>query len=226
MARRILYLYDETSPEDVVGLINIGARYSSINIVKGGTSSTTGDVQAGGGEITDDLSLVRIRYNAAKSNVAAKEKQTASVLLRDAKQLVDSGQHNEAAQLLRRAYHSASAGPRALRAALNLAMQMKEYSLAINIGEKLMRIQSNDFEVMYLLAFGAYLGLLRQVSPGDDEGHRVRRDAIDRIVDLCAKGHVSETAAIPPLTRALEPAIFGHFERDRAEGVGFSPCAR
>jgi tetratricopeptide (TPR) repeat protein len=73
--------------------------------------------------------------------------------LRDAKQLVDSGQHNEAAQLLRRAYHSASAGPRALRAALNLAMQMKEYSLAINIGEKLMRIQSNDFEVMYLLAF-------------------------------------------------------------------------
>ncbi|EYF02439.1 HEAT repeat domain-containing protein [Chondromyces apiculatus] len=54
------------------------------------------------------------------------------------------------------------------------------------------------------LAFGAYLGLLRQVSPGDDEGHRVRRDAIDRIVDLCAKGHVSETAAIPPLTRALE----------------------
>ncbi|AKT40466.1 HEAT repeat domain-containing protein [Chondromyces crocatus] len=54
------------------------------------------------------------------------------------------------------------------------------------------------------LAFGAYLGLLRQVSPGDDEGHRVRRDAIDRIVDLCAKGFVSETAAIPPLVRALE----------------------
>lgn len=105
------------------------------------------------GEITDDLSLVRIRYNAVKSNVAAKEKQTASVLWRDAKHLVDSGQHNEAAQLLRRAYHSASAGPRALRAALNLAMQMKEYALAINIGEKLMRIQSNDFEVMYLLAF-------------------------------------------------------------------------
>jgi len=54
------------------------------------------------------------------------------------------------------------------------------------------------------LAFGAYLGLLRQVASGDDEGHRVRRDAIDRIVDLCAKGHVSETAAIPPLVRALD----------------------
>ena len=105
------------------------------------------------GEITDDLSLVRIRYNAAKATAATKEKHTASVLLRDAKQLVDSGQHHEATQLLRRAYHSASAGPRALRAALNLAMQMKEYGLAINIGEKLMRLQNNDFEVMYLLAF-------------------------------------------------------------------------
>lgn len=54
------------------------------------------------------------------------------------------------------------------------------------------------------LAFGAYMGLLRQVAPGDDEGHRVRRDAIDRIVDLCVKGHVSKTAAIPPLVRALD----------------------
>ncbi len=105
------------------------------------------------GEITDDLSLVRIRYNAAKAHQPSKEKFTASVLLRDAKQLVDSGQHHEATQLLRRAYHSASAGPRALRAALNLAMQMKEYALAINIGEKLIRIQNNDLEVMYLVAF-------------------------------------------------------------------------
>lgn len=54
------------------------------------------------------------------------------------------------------------------------------------------------------LAFGAYCGLLRQVSAGDEEGHRVRRDAIDRIVDLCIKGHVSSTAAVPPLVRALD----------------------
>jgi type IV pilus assembly protein PilM len=46
--------YDSGS-EDVVGLINIGARYSSINIVRGGVSSTTGDVQAGGSDITDAL---------------------------------------------------------------------------------------------------------------------------------------------------------------------------
>ncbi len=45
----------ETGPDDAIGLINVGARYSSINIVKGGLSSTTGDVQAGGGEITDAL---------------------------------------------------------------------------------------------------------------------------------------------------------------------------
>lgn len=45
----------ESGQDDVVGLINIGAHYSSINIVKGGVSSTTGDVQAGGGEVTDAL---------------------------------------------------------------------------------------------------------------------------------------------------------------------------
>ncbi|WP_437309265.1 HEAT repeat domain-containing protein [Sorangium sp. So ce388] len=54
------------------------------------------------------------------------------------------------------------------------------------------------------LSFGAYMGLLRQVAPGDDEAHRTRRDAIDRIVDVCAKGHVSTTAAVPPLVRALD----------------------
>lgn len=45
----------ETGSEDVVALIDIGARYASINIVKGGLSTTTGDVQAGGGEIADAL---------------------------------------------------------------------------------------------------------------------------------------------------------------------------
>jgi type IV pilus assembly protein PilM len=45
----------DTGPEDVVGLVNVGARYSSINIVKGGLSTTTGDVQAGGGEIADAI---------------------------------------------------------------------------------------------------------------------------------------------------------------------------
>jgi tetratricopeptide (TPR) repeat protein len=111
------------------------------------------DLIAATGEITDDLSLVRVQYNAPYDTVTVKEKQTASVLLRDAKQLVDSGRRDEAASLLRRAYHSSTAGPRALRAALNLAMQMKEYELASKIAEKLLKIQPDDHEVLYLAAF-------------------------------------------------------------------------
>ncbi|GAB4423296.1 MAG: hypothetical protein OHK0011_03110 [Turneriella sp.] len=111
------------------------------------------DLIAATGEITDDFSLVRVQYNAPREAGSVKEKQTASVLLRDAKQLVDSGRRDEAASLLRRAYHSSTAGPRALRAALNLAMQIKEYELASDIAEKLLKVQPADQEVMYLAAF-------------------------------------------------------------------------
>lgn len=104
------------------------------------------------GEITDDFSLVRVQYNSQREPGSAKEKQTASVLLRDAKQLVDSGRHEDAAALLRRAYHASSAGPRALRAALNLAMQIKEYEISRNIAEKLLKIQPGESEVLYLAA--------------------------------------------------------------------------
>jgi ParB family chromosome partitioning protein len=57
-----------------------------------------------------------------------------------------------------------------------------------------------------LLAFGAYVGLLRQQVSGDD-GQRVRRDAVDRIVELGSKPTpqgVSKDAALPALTRALD----------------------
>ncbi len=54
------------------------------------------------------------------------------------------------------------------------------------------------------LAFGAYVGLLRQVSAGDDEGHRVRRDAVDRVVKLTLEGHAGTPAAVAALLRALE----------------------
>ncbi len=39
----------------VVALVNIGARYSAINILKGGQSTFTGDVPVGGRDITDSL---------------------------------------------------------------------------------------------------------------------------------------------------------------------------
>jgi ParB family chromosome partitioning protein len=55
-----------------------------------------------------------------------------------------------------------------------------------------------------LLAFGAYVGLLRQATTGDDDGHRTRRDAIDRIVELAHDKHVSVASATPALARALD----------------------
>lgn len=54
------------------------------------------------------------------------------------------------------------------------------------------------------LAFGAYVGLLRQVSAGDEEGHRVRRDAVDRVVKLTQEGYAGTSAAVAALLRALE----------------------
>ncbi|WP_394822786.1 HEAT repeat domain-containing protein [Pendulispora albinea] len=53
------------------------------------------------------------------------------------------------------------------------------------------------------LAFGAYIGLLRQAS-ADDEAHRVRRDAIERIVGLYDEKEVSLSSATPALARALD----------------------
>src|SRR4029453_13470851 len=39
----------------VVGLVNIGARYCSINILRGGRSSFTGDIPVGGAGFSDVL---------------------------------------------------------------------------------------------------------------------------------------------------------------------------
>jgi type IV pilus assembly protein PilM len=46
--------YDPT-PDQVVALVNIGARYSSMNILKGGRTTFTGDVPVGGRDITEAL---------------------------------------------------------------------------------------------------------------------------------------------------------------------------
>ncbi len=42
-------------PDRAIALVNIGARYSSINILKGGRSTFTGDVSVGGRHITEAL---------------------------------------------------------------------------------------------------------------------------------------------------------------------------
>jgi type IV pilus assembly protein PilM len=45
----------EPVADQVIALVNIGARYSSINILKGGKSTFTGDVPVGGRDITEAL---------------------------------------------------------------------------------------------------------------------------------------------------------------------------
>lgn len=53
------------------------------------------------------------------------------------------------------------------------------------------------------LAFGAYVGLLRQVIT-DDEAQRTRRDAVDRIVSLAKHEEIGMSAALPAIVRALD----------------------
>ncbi len=45
----------DPNPDQVIALVNIGARYSSINILKGGRSTFTGDVPVGGRDVTESL---------------------------------------------------------------------------------------------------------------------------------------------------------------------------
>lgn len=56
------------------------------------------------------------------------------------------------------------------------------------------------------LAFGAYVGMIRTDAGGGEESHRVRRDAVDRIVEHAIAGHVARELALAPLVRALADA--------------------
>lgn len=56
-------------PNEIVALINIGAHYSLINVMKGGRSAFTGDVPVGGQQFTDILSR-ELRVNAAQAEEA------------------------------------------------------------------------------------------------------------------------------------------------------------
>jgi hypothetical protein len=51
----VLGMMHVDSVEEAIALVNIGARYSSINILKGGRSTFTGDVPVGGRDITEAL---------------------------------------------------------------------------------------------------------------------------------------------------------------------------
>jgi type IV pilus assembly protein PilM len=47
--------YEPQAPGEVIGLIHIGARYTSINVLSSGVSTFTGDLPVGGEEFTDSL---------------------------------------------------------------------------------------------------------------------------------------------------------------------------
>ncbi|MDB4997554.1 MAG: hypothetical protein JWM74_4986, partial [Myxococcaceae bacterium] len=79
------------------------------------------------------------------------------------------------------------------------------------------RVPEDEQKRLRALAFGAYVGLLRQAQTGEDEGFRVRREAIERIVELASKGFASLTASIPTLVRALDD---GHHLVRRAALAG------
>lgn len=57
---------------------------------------------------------------------------------------------------------------------------------------------------LWRVAFGAYVGLLRQVGPEDGDGHRVRRDVIERVTSLVLDGSIERASALPALARSLD----------------------
>jgi ParB family chromosome partitioning protein len=65
------------------------------------------------------------------------------------------------------------------------------------------RAAAKEDAALMRLAFGAYIGLLRQAG-ADEEAHRTRRDAIDRIVTLSGQEGCGEAAALAAVVRALD----------------------
>jgi len=58
----------EIQPDTVVGLIHVGARYTSINVLKNGVSTFTGDLQVGGEAFTEGLmQALQISYDQAEA---------------------------------------------------------------------------------------------------------------------------------------------------------------
>jgi type IV pilus assembly protein PilM len=73
----------EPPPNQVIALVNVGARYSSINILRNGRSTFTGDVPVGGRDITDAL----VRDLGVEVEVAERLKAGETVAGVDAEQV-------------------------------------------------------------------------------------------------------------------------------------------
>lgn len=62
---------------------------------------------------------------------------------------------------------------------------------------------SKELEVRRWISFGAYVGLLRLSNP-DETVRRVRRDVVDRMIEMASAGSPKPASVIPALVRALD----------------------
>jgi ParB family chromosome partitioning protein len=62
---------------------------------------------------------------------------------------------------------------------------------------------TKELEVRRWVAFGAYVGLLRLSNP-DETVRRVRRDCVDRMIDMASGGSPKPISVVPALVRALD----------------------
>lgn len=92
-------VYEPPAESGAIALVNIGARYSSINILKGGRSTFTGDVPVGGRDVSEalmrDLGVDADRAEVLKASGAEGElgEQVAAVLEASTGALIDEIHH-------------------------------------------------------------------------------------------------------------------------------------
>ena len=79
----------DTSEGGSVALVNIGARYSSINILKDGHSTFTGDVPVGGAEFTDAL-VRQLGVSPADADALKRGRAAANIAPEDAEPILGS----------------------------------------------------------------------------------------------------------------------------------------
>ncbi|MFZ5439081.1 MAG: HEAT repeat domain-containing protein [Myxococcota bacterium] len=68
---------------------------------------------------------------------------------------------------------------------------------------KVTNVDSKELEVRRWIAFGAYVGLLRLSNP-DETVRRVRRDCVDRMIEMASAGSPKPVSVVPALVRALD----------------------
>jgi type IV pilus assembly protein PilM len=93
----------EAVPDRAIALVNIGARYSSINILKGGRSTFTGDVPVGGRDITEGL-VRDLGVSAEDAEAVKAGKEVESVPADQAAGVIDAA----AAALIDEIHHALS----------------------------------------------------------------------------------------------------------------------